>query len=314
MFLESSAIPAAAAKRNQRMRKLPVHTSGGFFVCPGNRISPERGVTILRNILDFFAKLKMSTVVIALLSVAVVGMGGYIAVSNSGANKAAQSAASAPLSLEEHQAEYVKPETPIDRSKNVTLPGWGGFTIPAYTNIITQGFEFHNPEQNYWYEDWISINGQQLEKLVVDSGDKTELDHYLKLAGIQASATSVEGVDEKCFTVGKNDAGSLTLEAIHGFEGEKTFTVKMADGQSVPVTVNCKDECYYITFGLYLSQGDELLYQSGLVAPGLYVQQMEMTRSLAPGVYDAYVVCQPYQSDKTTKTNSGVVKITLTVQ
>ncbi len=39
-----------------------------------------------------------------------------------------------------------------------------------------------------------------------------------------------------------------------------------------------------------------------------------MTRALAPGEYAAYVVCQPYQSDRATKTNSGIVKLTLTVK
>ena len=39
---------------------------------------------------------------------------------------------------------------------------------------------------------------------------------------------------------------------------------------------------------------------------------MEMTRALAPGEYPAYVVCQPYLSDRTTKTNSSIVKQTLT--
>lgn len=65
------------------------------------------------------------------------------------------------------------------------------------------------------------------------------------------------------------------------------------DGKQYTFTVTGKEECYYIAFGLYLEDGDELLFQSGLVAPGLYVQKMEMTRALAPGEYPAYVVCQP---------------------
>ena len=70
-----------------------------------------------------------------------------LAMGSSGASEAAA------LPMETYQAQYVKPETPIDRSKNVTLPGWGGFTIPAKTKKITQGFEFHNPAENLWYED-----------------------------------------------------------------------------------------------------------------------------------------------------------------
>ena len=250
------------------------------------------------------------------LAAAVVVMGGYIVaggVAGSGKTTAAAPASQAqPLELEENQGQYVRPETPIDRSKNVTLPGWGGFTIPAGTTKIDRGFEFHNPEENLWYEDWVSIDGTQLEKLVVDSGEATEVNHYLRLAGIQSDAAEVTGYDKASFAVGKTDDGALTLEAINWFEGEKTITVQTADGQTVELAVTCQQQCYYMTFGLYLADGDELLYQSGLVAPGNYIQKMEMTRKLKAGEYDAYVVCQPYRADKTTKTNSGVVKITLT--
>lgn len=259
-----------------------------------------------------------SRVVIGVLVVLVVLLGGYIAVSGAawgGKSAATATGASeaAALPMETYQAQYVKPETPIDRSKNVTLPGWGGFTIPAKTKKITQGFEFHNPAENLWYEDWVSLDGTQLEKLVVDSGQTVELSHYLRLAGIQAEVTKVLEADPAYFDIQKTDAGAYTIEAIKGYKGEKSLTVQADDGKQYTFTVTGKEECYYIAFGLYLEDGDELLFQSGLVAPGLYVQKMEMTRALAPGEYPAYVVCQPYLSDRTTKTNSGIVKLTLTV-
>lgn len=75
----------------------------------------------------------------------------------------------------------------MDRSQNVTLPGWGGFTIPANTKEITKGFEFHNPAENFWYEDHISINDTEIESLVVDSGVKVDLNHYLALANIRSN-------------------------------------------------------------------------------------------------------------------------------
>ena len=254
-----------------------------------------------------------STLIIAALAATVTVMGGYIVVSKNMQSSAAAPASSAVVQpMEQGQGEYVKPETPIDRSKNVTLPGWGGFTIPANTNIITQGFEFHNPAENIWYEDSISINGAKLETLVVDSGVQTEINHYLRLANIRSDAADVTDYDADCFAVDKTDEGALTLEAIGYFSGEKTIAVQTEDGQTVELSVTCQENCYYISFGLYLEDGDELLYQSGLVEPGMYVQQMEMTRSLAPGTYNAYVVCQPYRSDRKTETNRGIVKITLT--
>ena len=255
---------------------------------------------------------------LAVVTLALAGCLVYILVVGSGRMVGTQptvdtdGTASQPLQLDQSQGAYVKPETPVDRSKNITLPGWGGFTIPAKTTDITQGFEFHNPAETLWYEDVVSINGNQLEHLVVDSGTKVELDHYLKLAGIQGHVTEVSEYDEQCFAVERSEAGDYTLEGIGGFEGEKVIKVRTDAEEDVELSVTCTQDCYLMTFGLYLAEDDELLYQSNLVAPGNYIQQMEMTRALEPGTYDAYVVCQPYCSDGVTKTNSGVVRITLT--
>lgn len=254
---------------------------------------------------------KKNTWIILLLLLIIVGLCGYIFLS--GRNKKEETP-EIPQKVEQNQGEYVKPEEPVDRSKNVTLPGWGGFTIPANAKEITQGFEFHNPEENLWYEDQISIDGKDLEKLVVDSGNKTELNHYLKLAGINASVTEVTDYDKESFQIEKAEDGNYTIEAIGGFEGTKTITVKTDESSEVKLDVSCAEDYYYMTFALYLTENDELLYQSDLVSPGKYIQKMEMTRALESGTYDAYVVCQPYRSDKTTKTNQGVVKITLTAK
>lgn len=218
-------------------------------------------------------------------------------------------------SMETNQSEYVKPEEPVDRSKNVTLPGWGGFTVPANKKTITQGFEFHNPKENYWYEDYITVEGKKLdEKLVVDSGNQVELNHYLKLAGVNKKVAKVTDYDKDCFKIKKNNAGNYTVEGIKGYKGNKAISMQTTDGKSMDITVDCKSECYYMTFGLYLSKDDELLYQSDLVSPGMYIQKMMMKHALKAGTYEAYVACQPYRSDKKTKTNQGVVKITLTVK
>ena len=274
---------------------------GGFCFVRNDRVEKQENKQ--KNNLT-----KILVGVLAVLLVLVLGMGGYIYA------EAQKAPPPEPQPIAENQAEYVKPETPVDRSKNITLPGWGGFTIPANKTTITEGFEFHNPEENYWYEDEVSINGKALEKLVVDSGEYTILDHYLKLAKISGSVTGVTSYDDSCFDVIQTDDGQYALGGIGHFEGEKTVTVQTDKGESVDLTLTCSDECYYISFGLYLTDGDELLYQSGLVAPGKYIQTMELSRSLPAGTYDAYVVCQPYLSDQATQTNRGVVKITLTVR
>ena len=224
-----------------------------------------------------------------------------------------ESAAQKP-SFEQTQAEYVQPEAPVDRSKSIALPGWSSFTIPAHTKEIAQGFEFHNPAENRWYEDSLGAKGAQTEKLVVDSGDAVSLSHYLALAGKKGSIESVVDYDAGYFDVSQDDEGDFRIKAIGGFEGEKCIEAQMADGARETISVTCSPECYYMTFALYLAEGDELLYQSGLVEPGKYLQRMELSRPLDPGAYDAYVVCQPYLSDQETKTNQGVVRIALNVQ
>ena len=218
------------------------------------------------------------------------------------------------LAIDSTQSSYVEPEIPIDRSKNVTLPGWGAFTIPANKQKITQGFEYHNPEENMWYVDTISINGNDLEDLVVDSGVKTTLNHYLKLADVKGTVKSVKDYDKNLFKVSKNDEGEFELEATAPLEKTSKIVVETTKNKEITLDVSGKADCYYMTFALYLSDGDECLYQSGLVAPGKYIQEMDMNRSLKKGSYDAYVVVQPYRSDKKTKTNSGVVNIKLNVQ
>lgn len=218
-----------------------------------------------------------------------------------------------PLDVDTEQSSYVKPETPVDRSKNVTLPGWGAFNIPANTKEITQGFEFHNPEENYWYVDKMSVDGKEVEDLVVDSGNKVELNHYLKLNGIDSEVKSVGKYDKDLFGITKTKKGKYQIEAIGYSDKGQTIKVKTKDGKSHKIGVESKSDCYYMTFALYLKENDELLYQSGLVSPNNYIQKMEI-RPLKKGSYDAYIVIQPYRSDKKTKTNQGVVNLTLNVK
>lgn len=228
-----------------------------------------------------------------------------------------------PLNIDKAQNTYVEPETPVNRAKQISLPGWGGFTIPANTTDITQGFEFHNPQENIWYEDAIYINDTFIEKMVVDSGEKTSLTHLVRLANTDSKVVEVTSIDETYFSISEEvleDGGEkeLCIEAVEPFEEDQTVTVKCENGKEVTINISCNQDYYYMTFALYMgdpedAEEDTLLYQSGLVEPGMYIQQMEMTQPLAPGEYEAFVDIQPYKSDRATKTNSGTVKITLTV-
>lgn len=70
-------------------------------------------------------------------------------------------------------------------------------------------------------------------------------------------------------------------------------------------------DCYYLSFALYLKDNDELLYESKLVEPGQHLTNIEISRPLAAGTYDAYVFIQPYMSDQATPCNNGKVTIKL---
>lgn len=68
---------------------------------------------------------------------------------------------------------------------------------------------------------------------------------------------------------------------------------------------------YYMKFQLIVN--DEVLYESGLVAPDKHIQSIKLSKPLSPGVYDAIVFIQPYKWDKKTPTNNGQVRIKLDV-
>lgn len=221
-----------------------------------------------------------------------------------------------PLDIDETQGEYVKPETPIDRSQNVTLPGWGSFTIPKNTTTIDKGFEFHNPAENTWYEVSLYYNDEFLEKLIVDSAKGSTAEHYGKLANIKGSEYKFKSFDKNNFEIITSEDGIEYLTAINPYDGSD-FIVIEVDGQEYTLEAKCEMNLYYMTFELYLqndSGEDELLYKSGLVAPGKYIQTMELSRALAEGDYKAYISIQPYRSDRTTKTNAGKVVIDLYVK
>lgn len=216
--------------------------------------------------------------------------------------------------IDPSQGQYSTEELETVYEKLIDMPGWYGFTIPANTLTITTGFEFHNPETNSWYEDTVSINGQKVETFIVGDSE-VEINHLLRLVGIKDAYKSVKSCDEDLFKIFDTNDNKTVIKGIKNFEGTKDVVIETVDGKEVTLNITCNNKVYYMTFGLYLkgeNDNDELLYQSGLVEPGMYIQKMELSRSLKSGTYDAYVLLQPYYEDGVTKTNSGIVEIKLT--
>ena len=72
------------------------------------------------------------------------------------------------------------------------------------------------------------------------------------------------------------------------------------------------NEDYYLKFSIYLQENDELIYSSDLVAYNNYISTITLNKELAEGVYEAYVLIEPYDLRGSTY-NCGRIKIKLIV-
>lgn len=72
---------------------------------------------------------------------------------------------------------------------------------------------------------------------------------------------------------------------------------------------------YYLTFELRIpannEQGYEVLYKSGLIAPGLHIQSINLNRGLPAGTYNAILHVQPYRIADKSLTNNADLKLEL---
>ena len=75
---------------------------------------------------------------------------------------------------------------------------------------------------------------------------------------------------------------------------------------------------YYLTFQLALLDENgvvsEVLYESQLLPPGLYLQDITLSRGLAPGEYEAVMHVQPYRIADKSPTNSADLRMTIIVK
>ena len=75
---------------------------------------------------------------------------------------------------------------------------------------------------------------------------------------------------------------------------------------------------YYLTFKLCLldesDQVSEILYESQLLPPGLYIQDITLSRGLAKGTYEAVMQVQPYRIEDNSPTNNADLRLTIIVK
>ena len=72
---------------------------------------------------------------------------------------------------------------------------------------------------------------------------------------------------------------------------------------------------YYLTFKLCLldknGEVSEVLYESQLLPPGLYIQDITLSRGLAKGTYEAVMQVQPYRIVDMSPTNNADMGMTI---
>ena len=68
------------------------------------------------------------------------------------------------------------------------------------------------------------------------------------------------------------------------------------------------NEDFYLQFNIILKDTEELIYSSGLVEYGGYINRVELNKELQKGEYDAIVFIQPYDMAMN-KTNSAQLSV-----
>ena len=75
------------------------------------------------------------------------------------------------------------------------------------------------------------------------------------------------------------------------------------------------EDWYYLTYKLCLLDKNgavsEVLYESQLLPPGQYIQDITMSRGLSPGTYEAVMHVQPYRIADKSQTNNADLRITI---
>ena len=72
------------------------------------------------------------------------------------------------------------------------------------------------------------------------------------------------------------------------------------------------NEDFYLQFNIILRDTDEVIYSSGLVEYGNYIDKLKLNREIEKGEYDAIVFIQPYDI-KLNKTNNAKFDIRLII-
>ena len=106
--------------------------------------------------------------------------------------------------------------------------------------------------------------------------------------------------------------------AIPGF-GKMTIPAYTKELKGINLHNPKKNEgWYYLTYKLCLLDKNgavsEVLYESQLLPPGQYIQDITMSRGLSPGTYEAVMHVQPYRIADKSPTNNADLRLTIIVK
>ena len=147
--------------------------------------------------------------------------------------------------------------------------------------LLTKGVKTVDPAENF-YGVGLAIDPNATEAQPTESGSNME--QNVTIAGI----------------------GVVTMPA-----NQKEVTVDFYNPQE-------NKGLFYLTFELRVRdsspQGYEVLYTSGFVEPGKHIYEIELSREMKKGVYDAVIHVQPYRMDQEmTRTNNADIVTRLIV-
>ena len=112
------------------------------------------------------------------------------------------------------------------------------------------------------------------------------------------------------------EADAAKADELPGIVIGGVMEIDAVAGEKVIKNINLRNDAantgyYYLTYELRLPDGSEdgyeTLFKTDLIEPGNVIQNIEISRALEEGEYDAYLFVQPYLiSDKTVLNNANM--------
>lgn len=85
------------------------------------------------------------------------------------------------------------------------------------------------------------------------------------------------------------------------------------DGFGTIQAVNPEENQTVIAFDIFLADSDEILYSSGSISPGQYINKGKLNRTLKKGTYEAYAAVKMFDEETQKELNASKVVLSIVV-